>query len=172
MKAPTSPLWIRILGYGGTTLLVVAAIAVLVFQITGARKGAAGTTGPSAGGPAQSDAPGAGQDQPTAAGGGGDSGGGADDGALTGLSRCGPSTAGYKQSGGTLKVSVTLPPSGVVSASVQLKGQGQPQTKALNVAGEQSPHVFEFTDIAAPQIQSISVSVLTGTDFKSCVLTR
>lgn len=169
MKAPSSPLWIRILGYGGTALLVAAAVAVLAFQITGARKGSAGAADPSAG-PAQSDVPGTGGAAAPTSGGGG--GGGTDDGALAGASRCGSATAGYKQSGGTLKVSVTLPPSGVVSASVQLKGQGQPQTRALNVAGESSPHVFEFTDIPAAQIQSVSVSVLTGTDFKTCVLTK
>lgn len=164
MKAPSSPLWIRILGYGGTALLVAAAVAVIAVQFTGGVKsGRIGTAAPSSGpvAPVRT----GGQAAPSAASGGGD-------GALTGVAQCGASSAGYQRSGSTVKVTVTLPATGIVSASVQLKGQGSPETKALNVAGEQSPHVFEFTDVPAAQTQSISVSVLSDTDFKTCTLAK
>jgi hypothetical protein len=158
------------LGYGAAALLTVAAVTVLVVQVAGGSKGSA-KAGSSAS-PGSTDPSGAIVNPGGQASAGSSGTGSTGDGALVGASTCGASQAAYQRSGDTVRVTVTLPPTGIVSASILIKGQGAAQTKALNVAGEQSPHVFEFTGAPAALTESISVSVLSGTDFKTCALLK
>jgi hypothetical protein len=175
MRAPAPAQWIRILGYAGTALLITAAVAVLMVQATKQTKAGGGTGGGSAAAPSggRSADPGQGQGQAQADGTGqqqqrppGSSLGGG----LSGVTQCAGSTAGYRRAGNTLKVSVTLPASGMVSAQVQVKGEIEPQIKSVDAAGEQSPHIFEFDNVPAASTQSIAVSVMTSSAFKTCTL--
>ena len=181
MKAPASALWIRILGYGGTVLLVLAAVAVLVLQWRG------GTSTVNAGGPA-SPSPSGSASEPAVPSAGGSpskepttaapqttsqpvrSSQPATD-PLTATSKCKKSFASYQRSGDTVKVSVAKPSSGLVAAYVQLKGQASPQTQSFTADGTKGKHVFEFPNTPAALVQKISVGVISTVTLQNCDLT-
>jgi hypothetical protein len=181
MKAPASALWIRLLGYGGATLLVAAAAVVLVLQWRGGTSTASagsttsaspsrvpgitlapsGAATPSKGGsqqPAQGSSQPVQTSRPTTD-------------PLTTTSRCKPSFASYQRSGDTVKVSVTKPTTGLVAAYIQIKGQDTPLTQSFAADGTKGKHAFTFTSVPAPQVQKISVGVISTVTLQNCDLT-
>jgi hypothetical protein len=175
---PASPLWPRILGYGGAVVLVAVAVTVVLFQLR------AGTADPHAGGPAPSaGAPGT-NGTPGTNGALGvptrqraPGGTGANPGSLgtvggagaTGSTRCGSAAASVQRTGDSVKVSVTVPATGLVAAFVDAKGRGT-LTKSVTAQGEPGPHVFEFTGVPAAVTKRVGVTVITEGGLRTCDL--
>jgi hypothetical protein len=170
-----SPLWPRILGYGGAVVLVAVAVTVVLLQVR------ASTAGPHAADPALSaGAPGAPGTNgalgvPTRQGARG--GTGATPGSLgtvggagaTGSTRCGPAAASVQRTGDSVKVTVTVPATGLVAAFVDAKGRGT-LTKSVTAQGEPGSHVFEFTGVPAAVTKRVGVTVITESGPQTCDL--
>ena len=183
MKAPASGLWVRILGYGGAVLLVLAAVTVLALQWrSGTSTVNAGTSGsptatsstgglnvPSADGN-PSGQPATQVSRPAATKRPSQSAAPTTD-PLTATAKCKPSFASYQRSGDTVKVSVAKPASGLVAAYVQLKGQASPETQSFTADGTKGKHVFEFPNTPAALVQKISVGVISTVTLQNCDLT-
>ena len=170
-----SPLLTRILGYGGAVVLVAVAVTVVLLQLQAGDPGrpAAGPS-PSAGAPGAAGSGGA-LGAPTSQGVPGRTGAtpgslGTTGGAGTpGSTRCGSAAASYQRAGDSLKVSVTVPATGLVAAFVEAKGRGT-LTKSVTAGGEQGPHVFEFTGVPAAITRRIGITVITPSGLQTCDL--
>jgi hypothetical protein len=68
-----------------------------------------------------------------------------------------------------VKVSVTVPATGLVAAFVDAKGRGT-LTKSVTAQGEPGPHVFEFTGVPAAITRRVGVTVITQRGMRSCNL--
>jgi hypothetical protein len=68
-----------------------------------------------------------------------------------------------------VKVTVTVPRTGLVAAFVDAKGRGT-LTKSITAEGEPSPHVFEFTGVPAGITRRVGINVITERGLQSCVL--
>ncbi|MGI8334644.1 hypothetical protein ACRYCC_32225 [Actinomadura scrupuli] len=174
-----SPLLTRILGYGGAVVLVAVAVTVVLLQLqAGVPDQSPAGASTSAGAPLAGRSPGA-PGAPTAQGipGGtaatpgplgtpGPAGGAA---GLPGSTRCGSAAASYQRAGDSLKVSVTVPATGLVAAFVEAKGRGT-LTKSVTAGGERGPHVFEFTGVPAAITRRIGITVITPGGLQTCDL--
>jgi hypothetical protein len=172
---PVSPLWTRILGYGGATVLVVVAVTVVLLQLrAGTPDQPAAGPSPSAGLPGVAGSNGA-LGVPTPQGVSGGTGAssrslGTVGGAGTpGSTRCGSAAASYQRTGDNVKVSVTVPATGLVAAFVEAKGRGT-LTKSVTAGGPAGPHVFEFTGVPAAITRRVGVTVITGSGLQTCDL--
>jgi hypothetical protein len=169
---PVSPLWTRILGYGGAAVLVVLAVAVVLLQLSaGDPAPPSSGTNPSAdapGAPGSGAAPGAAA-RPGTAGGTGAAPGPLGTAGTAAATRCGPAAASYRRSGDTVEVSVTVPATGLIAAFVEARGRG---TLTKSVTGEGAPgsHVFEFTGVPAAITKHVGVTVILSGGSQTCDL--
>jgi hypothetical protein len=170
-----SPLWTRILGYGGAAVLVIVAVVVVLLQLR------SGTTNSNAAGSTPS------ANAPGAAGGNGALGGPTRQGVpgrattgsnslgtvggvgTSGSAQCGSATASYQRVGDSVKVSVTVPANGLVAAFIEAKGRGT-LTKSVTAQGETGPHVFEFTGVPISITKRVGVTVITDSGLQTCDL--
>ncbi|MFI0453051.1 hypothetical protein [Actinomadura sp. 6N118] len=188
--------WSRVLGYGGSAALVVAAIVVLLMPLLdkgragGAPTGgqAAGTLVPSpgqapaAGDPTGGQAPGRqpnpGQPQQNQSTGRpypgqqgpGQQGSGPPlpgTGGGTGtITWCPVGTALYRQVGGALEVDVKVAGNGFVRAEVTVRG-GRTTSQQTTVKGGRL-HTFKFGGVSVAAVQRVKITTFTGLATESC----
>ncbi|WP_433232003.1 hypothetical protein [Actinomadura formosensis] len=179
-------LWGRIAGYGGTLLLVTAAVIVLLMPLMDDGKdGAAGSADPAAPSPGREGAgppatstnpvprqnesgrpyPG-GQD----GGGSGGQGGGPDIPQQNGggsLGRCPDGSALYRATATGVDVLVTVSGSGLIRAELVLQARAPRSQQASAKAGR--PHTFHFTGIAPNLVERVKVTTVSvGGGMQSC----
>ncbi|MER7546085.1 hypothetical protein [Actinomadura sp.] len=183
-------LWGRIAGYGGTLLLVAAAVIVLLMPLMDdGKKGTAGAQGPA--GPAASAPPGApggavlpatptnpvpqqnggGSPYPGGAtGGSGGQGGGPQipqPGGGGSLDWCPNGTAFYRATATGVDVLVTVSASGLIRAELVLQG-ASPKSQQASAKGGR-PHTFHFTGVPPRQVERVKVTTVSvGGGMQSC----
>lgn len=188
--------WGRIAGYGGTVLLVAAAVVVLLMPLMDdGRKGAAGARGPA--GPSASAAPGrpgvpgasglpvtptnpvpqqnGGRPYPsigTAGAGGqvGGQGGGPQipqRGGGASLDRCPNGTAFYRATATGVDVLVTVSASGLIRAELIVR-DGSPESQQAS-ANAGRPHTFHFAGVAPGRVDHVKITTVSvGGGMQSC----
>lgn len=182
-------LWGRIAGYGGTLLLVAAAVIVLLMPLMDdGKKGTAGAQGPA--GPAASAPPGApggavlpatptnpvpqqnggGSGLVGVTGGSGGQGGGPQipqPGGGGSLDWCPNGTAFYRATATGVDVLVTVSASGLIRAELVLQG-ASPKSQQASAKGGR-PHTFHFTGVPPRQVERVKVTTVSvGGGMQSC----
>ncbi|NKZ04169.1 hypothetical protein [Actinomadura latina] len=180
-------LWGRIAGYGGTLLLVAAAVIVLLMPLADdGKKGTAGAQGQAS--PSASGLPGPpgggalpatptnpvpqqnGGGQPYPSGGSGGQGGGPQIPQPTGggsTDWCPNGTAFYRATVTGVDVLVTVSASGLIRTELVLQGQG-PKSQQASVKGGR-PHTFHFTGVSPRLVERVRVTTVSvGGGMQSC----
>ncbi|MEU8801735.1 hypothetical protein [Spirillospora sp. NPDC048819] len=176
----------RVAGYAGTTLLVAAAIVVLLVPLlddgkSGGTAGAQGSASPSPtspGGPAgpgpglpvapTGPAPqqnGTGRPDPAGGGGGGPQipGQGGDG----GLTWCPEGTAHYRAAATGVDVVITVASSGAIRAELSLRGRS-PESQQTTVTGGR-PHTFRFKGVSPQLVERVKVTTVSvGVSMQTC----
>ncbi|MEU5883935.1 hypothetical protein [Spirillospora sp. NPDC047279] len=181
--------WIRVLGYGGTVALVVAAVVVLLMPVLDKEPaGTAANGGQTPGTPVpQYPVPGVtqpvqptnpGQPQQNQTGGSpypgtqtpGPQGGGPPlpgQGTGTGtITWCPVGTALYRQVGTGLEVDVKVSGNGFVRAEVTARG-GRTSSQQATVRGGRL-HTFKFAGVSVAAVQRVKITTFTGLAMESC----
>jgi hypothetical protein len=176
--------WVRVAGYGGSALLVAAAVAVLLLPLLddgkpGRTAGAQTTAGAPAARPGASGLPASpAAPTPRRSGGGADLGGrpgGQDDGGppipeqggSAGVALCPRGAASYRAAPDGVDVVVRVSASGAVRAELSLTG-GEPRSRQSTVKGG-GQHTFHFTGVAPRLVQRVKVTTISvGVAMQTC----
>lgn len=180
-------LLIRVLGYGGSAVLISLAIGILVATFTGSGRGdltgtsarEGGATAPGSGVVATLVPVEPGPTTPAPQGGTGSQGSGTDAGSGSGTTGgapfpggggaparppCATRTAGYTRSGDDLTVRVRFTGTGYVSAFVEVAGRGT-FTKSASGAGD---HSFTFKDTPAELTKAVGLTTISKLGLSTC----
>jgi hypothetical protein len=182
----------RLVGYSGTTLLVAAAVVVLLIPLVDDGKdaggaGAQGSPSPAAspggpvgvpGDPVLPGAPtgsapqqdGSGRPAPGGSPDGGGPGGGPPlpgQGGTGGLTWCPDGTAHYRATGTGVDVVITVASSGAIRAELALRGRA-PESQQTTVPGGR-PHTFRFRGVSPALVERVKVTTVSvGVSMQTC----
>ncbi|MGP4028995.1 hypothetical protein [Actinomadura sp. 3N407] len=178
----------RAAGYAGTTLLVAAAIVVLLVPLlddgtSGGTAGAQGSASPSPtspggqagvpGGPGLPSAPTGPAPQQTGSGRPDPAGGGAGgpqiprQGGDGGLTWCPEGTAYYRATRTGVDVVITVASSGAIRAELSLRGRS-PESQQTTVTGGR-PHTFRFKGVSPQLVERVKVTTVSvGVSMQTC----
>lgn len=162
---PETPIVHRVLrssGYALTTLLVLAAVAVLAWPMLNGGEATGNVSAPKPS-PSEDDA----QPNPFSMIDPGKSG----TGQKAGKGPCGVQSASYKRVKDGIEVTVVYAGTGAVSAVVQ-PVNGEPMAQSYSTAGDTTPHVFKFEGVSVQAIKKVGLRVMDATATRECEIER